>query len=330
MCSGLPGNATYSNLTDNNFTQMYANNSYSNETGSCLSPAMSSGITPVAIMIVSLYGLICLMGLLGNGLVILVISRYTKMKTVTNLYILNLSIADFLFLLGLPLIMTTALLRQWVFGEALCKIYLSLTCVNMFTGTFTLTLMSADRFMAVVHPISSLRWRTPRYALMALGGLWLLSIMVLQPVLLFARLTYTEGYGYSCDMVWPAGQALAGHDAFFIYTLLLGFVIPVTLIVVLYSMLLVRLRQTTTKFRSADKRRSHRKVTRLVSMVIIVFIVCWLPHWAIQTHLIIRAHSNEPSPMASWTIFLIQSFTLLSYANSMVSSNCFLKFNIVA
>ena len=50
-------------------------------------------LTPVDAIMVTLYGLICVVGLVGNGLVIFVILRYSKMKTVTNMYILNLSIA---------------------------------------------------------------------------------------------------------------------------------------------------------------------------------------------------------------------------------------------
>ena len=39
------------------------------------------------------------------------------MKTVTNIYILNLSITDGIFLLGLPMIMTTAVMGRWTFGR---------------------------------------------------------------------------------------------------------------------------------------------------------------------------------------------------------------------
>ena len=297
----------------------HTNESRGNITAPCPQPNEEAGVDSRTVTLVSLYGLICVVGLFGNGLVILVISRYTKMKTVTNMYILNLSVADFLFLLGLPLVMVTAVIRQWVFGEAMCKIYFSLTCVNMFTGAFTLTLMSADRFLAVVHPISSLRWRTPRYALMAIGCLWLLSALLLLPVFLYAKVMTIDGVAHGCSIVWPEEQALAGHHAFFIYTLLLGFLIPVTLIVLLYTLLLVRLRQAT-RFRSGDRRRSHRKVTRLVGLVILVFIVCWLPHWAIQTHLIVRARFYKTGRLEEWQIFLITLFTLLSYANSMVSN----------
>ena len=125
----------------------------------CKTTPSKPGIDTLSIILVTLYGLICTVGLLGNGLVIFVIIRYTKMKTVTNMYILNLSIADGLFVLGLPLVMTTAFIKHWVFGGAMCKLYYILTCINMFTGPFTLAVMSGDRFLAVCYPFSSMRYR---------------------------------------------------------------------------------------------------------------------------------------------------------------------------
>src|SRR6218665_874945 len=98
----------------------------------------------LTVTLVTIYGVICTAGLVGNCLVVYVVARYTRMKTVTNVYIMNLSVADGLFLVGLPMVMTTAVLRYWVFGSVMCKIYYILTCINMFTGAFTLTLMSAD------------------------------------------------------------------------------------------------------------------------------------------------------------------------------------------
>src|SRR5688572_24631188 len=77
--------------------------------------------------LVTIYGVICTAGLIGNCLVVYVVARYTRMKTVTNVYIMNLSVADGLFLIGLPMIMTTAILRYWVFGSVMCKIYYILT-----------------------------------------------------------------------------------------------------------------------------------------------------------------------------------------------------------
>lgn len=145
-CDALQNNLSLINGTNNSLCQPKA-------------PPFNIGLNSLSIIIVTLYGLICTIGLLGNGLVIFVVIRYTKMKTVTNMYILNLSIADGLFVLGLPLVMTTALIKHWIFGGAMCKLYYILTCINMFTGPFTLAVMSGDRFLAVCYPFSAIRYR---------------------------------------------------------------------------------------------------------------------------------------------------------------------------
>ena len=285
----------------------------------CDRPASAGrGVDSMTIIMVFVFGIICAVGLVGNGLVIFVVTRYTKMKTVTNMYILNLSIADGVFLLGLPLIMTTALLGHWPFGSAMCKIYYMLTCINMFTGAYTLTVMSGDRFLAVCYPIVSMRYRTPRYALAAICIIWAVSCIVMLPVVMYARNVRQQYAGpavYSCAIQWPAERAVVGQKIFMAYTLILGFLFPVMLISLLYTLLVVRLRTTGAKRDDASKSKKKKKVTRLVSLIIAVYIVCWLPYWAFQIHLIASAVVR----IARWQVNMFQVFTLLSYANSMVN-----------
>ena len=92
--------------------------------------------------------LICVGGLVGNALVIVVVVRYAKMKTVTNMYIVNLAVADLCFLVGIPFLVATTILRHWVFGFLLCRLFYILTSINWFTSVFTLTVMSADRLVS--------------------------------------------------------------------------------------------------------------------------------------------------------------------------------------
>ncbi len=112
---------------------------------------------PVALMTVIqvFYALVCVVGLCGNTLVIYVVLRYSKMQTVTNLYILNLALADECFLVGIPFLVVTSAKGDWIFGTVMCKIYLTTTSINQFTSSIFLTVMSADRYVAVCHPISS-------------------------------------------------------------------------------------------------------------------------------------------------------------------------------
>lgn len=298
---------------------MYNNSSYSNATldpeGNVSVPSSSMDITTVSTL--PIYAAICAGGLIGNGLVVFVITRYTKMKTVTNMYILNLSVADFLFLLGMPLPMTTLVLRHWIFGAALCKIYWILTSINWFTGAFTLTVMSADRFLAVVFPITSMKYRTPKYAIGVIVMVWLLSFLVMLPVVLFAqyRLNPLTEETYTCAVQWPSDDQVTGNKVFILYILFVGFVIPVLLICVFYALLLVRLKTRGPQTRSTERRRSHRKVTKLVSLIIVVYIVCWLPYWSFQIHLSYAGNVYQTAAMKN--IFTV--LTILTYANSMVN-----------
>ena len=276
----------------------------------------SSRMPIFQIIMVVVYGILCLVGIFGNGLVIFVITRYTKMKTVTNMYILNLSIADGIFLSGLPMVMTTSVTRQWVFGYAMCKIYFMMTCINMFTGALTLTAMAGDRFLAVCYPIDSMRYRTPKYALIVITLIWIISFVIMLPVVLYAQMVQNpyQVDVYTCTINWPAAHEMTANRIYIIYTMLLGFVIPVLLIIILYTLLIVRLKTTGPRVKTTEKRRSHKKVTKLVTLIIGVFVICWLPYWGFQLFLIIFF-----KPLQYWQIMLFQVFTLLSYANSMIN-----------
>jgi len=139
-----------------------------------------------------LYFIICLVGLCGNSLVIYVVLRFSKMQTVTNMYIFNLALADDMFLIGLPFLIVTAIFKYWPFGNIMCKIYMTTTSVNQFTSSFLLTVMSADRYVAVCHPISSPRYRTPFIAKCTCLTVWLVSVLLMVPIFMFAN-TLTHG-----------------------------------------------------------------------------------------------------------------------------------------
>jgi hypothetical protein len=124
------------------------------------------------------YGIVFLVGLFGNSLVIYVVLRFSKMQTVTNMYIFNLAVADEMFLVGLPFLITTVIYKYWSFGRIMCKIYMTTTSINQFTSSLLLTVMSADRYVAVCHPISSPRYRTPFIAKFICLTVWTVSFLI--------------------------------------------------------------------------------------------------------------------------------------------------------
>ena len=98
------------------------------------------------------------------------------LSQVTNTYILHLAMADECFLVGIPFLIVTMFMREWPFGTTMCKIYFTTTSINQITSSLFLMVLSADRYIAVCHPISSPRFRTGTISKVSpLRNLWLLT-----------------------------------------------------------------------------------------------------------------------------------------------------------
>lgn len=258
-----------------------------------------------------LYGLVCLVGLCGNSLVIYVVLRFSKMQTVTNMYIFNLALADEMFLVGLPFFIATMVFKYWPFGAAMCKVYMTTTSINQFTSSLLLTVMSADRYVAVCHPISSPRYRTPFIAKFVCLTAWTVSALLMVPVYMYASVV-DAGPVKSCTIVWPESGVMNGQAAFTLYSFTLGFAIPLLLILLFYVLVILRLSRVGPRSRHRAK---HRKVTYLVLTVITVYVICWLPYWAGQLY--ISCLGAAQATALTVTVFLLSQ--LLSYANSAVN-----------
>jgi allatostatin C receptor len=139
------------------------------------------------VVAIILYLVVCIVGLFGNSLVIYVVMRFSKMQTVTNRYILNLACADQCFLIGIPFLLTTMYLNEWIFGPILCKLYMISTSITQFTSSIFLLIMSADRFIAVCHPISSPRFRTPLVSKFVSFFAWGLSALIMLPIFFYGE-----------------------------------------------------------------------------------------------------------------------------------------------
>lgn len=261
-----------------------------------------------------LYALVCIVGLCGNTLVIYVVLRFSKMQTVTNMYILNLAIADECFLIGIPFLITTMYLGEWTFGKAMCKAYMVSTSITQFTSSIFLFIMSADRYIAVCHPISSPRYRSPFVSKVVSIVAWTTSALIMLPVMLYANaIEKNRRNKMSCIIEWPQEHGDGSGTTFTLYSLILGFATPLCLILGFYYLVIRKLKTVGPKTKSKEKKRSNRKVTKLVLTVITVYVLCWLPYWISQVALI-----NSPPKICNSrleiTVFVL--IGCLGYSNS--------------
>ena len=93
----------------------------------------------------SVYGILCTIGVIANGLVIYAVA-ICKKKMVSDIYVLNLAIADMLFLLVMPFTIHQLVRdQQWVFGNLMCKAVMVVDVSNQFTTVGIVTVLCIDR-----------------------------------------------------------------------------------------------------------------------------------------------------------------------------------------
>jgi len=146
----------------------------------------------VSFVVPVLFGIIFIVGLFGNALVVLVVASNQQMRNTTNLLIINLAVADLLFIVFcVPFTATDYILSYWPFGVTWCKMVQYLIIVTAYASVNTLVLMSVDRFLAVVYPVASISIRTEHNALMAIAITWIIILLSCLPAFLAHGLEIT-------------------------------------------------------------------------------------------------------------------------------------------
>lgn len=181
------------------------------------------------------FGLIFTLGVLGNSMVITVLARNKpgKPRSTTNIFILNLSIADLSYLLFcIPFQSTIYMMPTWVLGAFICKFIHYFFTVSMLVSIFTLSAMSVDRYIAIVHSRKSSSIRVARHALIGVLVIWVLSLAMASPIMYYQNIFHTLDNHTFCWEVWPDQNQ---KKVYVVCTFVFGYVLPLLLITFCYA-----------------------------------------------------------------------------------------------
>ncbi|EEC18662.1 allatostatin receptor, putative [Ixodes scapularis] len=270
----------------------------------------------LAIVVPILFGAIAVVGFFGNALVVLVVLCNPQMRSTTNILIINLAMADLLFIVFcVPFTGWDYTLNYWPFGDVWCRIVQYLVIVCAYASIYTLVLMSFDRFLAVVHPIRSMFIRTERNAYLAILLMWVVILLACIPVLFSHGMVIVDDTFAYCTFLAHMGYSIVAFQLCFFMT---SFLVPLALVFILYVLMLKRLWFGVTPGGrvSAESVRSKRRVTRLVVVVVVVFAVCWCP---VQVVLVLKSVDLYGQPMNPLRIVIQIASQVLAYTNSCVN-----------
>ncbi|XP_074092265.1 neuropeptide FF receptor 1 [Macrotis lagotis] len=289
---------------------------------------------PVAAMFIVAYILIFLMCLVGNSLVCFIVVKNRQMRTVTNMFILNLAVSDLLVgVFCMPTTLVDNLITGWPFDNVTCKISGLVQGMSVSASVFTLVAIAVERFHCIVHPFR--QKLTLKKALVTITIIWVLALTIMCPSAITLTVTREEHHFmvdaqnhsyplFSCWEAWPEKGMRK------IYTTVLFshiYAAPLALLIIMYARIAFKLfksRDPQSDEASMERQHVSKRKAKVVHMLIIValfFTLSWLPLWCLLL-LTDYGHLSEQQlylvsvyvfPFAHWLAFFNSSANPIIY-----------------
>ncbi|KAI9552860.1 arthropsin4 [Daphnia sinensis] len=200
--------------------------------------------------------LIVIFGFTANSTILYIFSRFKRLRTPANVFIINLTICDFLACCLHPLAVYSAFRGRWSFGQSGCNLYGMGVAFFGLNSIVTLSAIACERYVVITssscRPVVA-KWRiTRRQAQRACAAIWLHCAALVSPPLLFGWSSYLpEGVLVTCS--WDYSSRTLSNRLYYFYLLFFGFFLPVSVLTFCYAAI----------FRFIL--RSSREITRLIT-----------------------------------------------------------------
>uniref|UniRef100_A0A3B1JFT2 Neuropeptide FF receptor 1 n=1 Tax=Astyanax mexicanus TaxID=7994 RepID=A0A3B1JFT2_ASTMX len=307
------------------------------------SPYYQHSLGMAAVFILA-YLFIFLLCMIGNGVVCLIVLRNRHMWTVTNAFILNLSISDLLVgIFCIPTTLVDNLITGWPFSDVMCKLSGLVQGTSVCASVFTLVAIAVDRFRCIVYPFK------PKLTLLVakatIGLIWLLALVIMFPSALMLTVEQERGHFtvyngdynlsyplYSCYETWPDPQMRK------VYTTVLFahiYLVPLVLIILMYGRIGAKLYTTTvlvnveqadgTPHGKCPVSQRKIKVIKMLIVVALLFMLSWLPLWTLMLLTDYARPEGEQLELLTGYVFPFSHW--LAFANSSVNPIIYGYFN---
>ncbi|XP_061111704.1 fMet-Leu-Phe receptor-like [Conger conger] len=222
-------------------------------------------------VLIVFYTLTIILGTTGNAVVIWM-GGFRLTPTVTNVWLVNLAVADLIFCLTRIMSLTKKLFFDyWPFGVFLCKFNGFFKYANMFCSVFFISTISVDRALCVWRPVLTKQRRTLTAARLVSVAVWALSVALSAPYFYY-RTTFPGKNNLSkCSLEGKdRGGEMSGMMALYILRFACGFLIPFLVILCCYVLAAIGIRRTRLSQKS--------KPLKILACLVCAFFLCWAPY----------------------------------------------------
>uniref|UniRef100_H3CJT5 Trace amine-associated receptor 1 n=1 Tax=Tetraodon nigroviridis TaxID=99883 RepID=H3CJT5_TETNG len=266
---------------------------------------------PIRVILYMVFGVIVIVTVCGNLLVTVSIIYFKQLHTPTNYLLVSLAVSDFLlgFLVMLP-DMIQLVETCWYFGDILCKVHLSSAVMLCTASIINLSLISIDRYNAVIHPLLYRRKMTGHVVFLLIFFGWSVSGVVGFGMIFFRLniLGIEDFYNEGRCVLFQSGMSSTVSSV-------LSFYIPGIIMISVYVKIFfvakrqfLNIQNTTCMTSARDSNKKQTKATKTVVVIMGAFLLCWAPFFLCNVINPFISYST-PAP-------LIQTFGWVGFINS--------------
>jgi len=230
-----------------------------------------------------LYVCIFILGILGNSMFCFIVCTSAGMKTVTNYFLLNLSLADISITLFCTLNQIILFsLGYFPFGQECCYVISLMQPASIYSGSYTLVAISIERYMSILHPLTPRL--TTRHSKLVILVIWILSLVVCSPDMGLIQYKANITQGAQCfvsgDRWW--------NKYYHMFVLSTQYVIPVIIMAYCYAMMAITIWRNKDLVnaevhsramveRKKQMLKSKQKLVKMLMVVVTLYTLSYFP-----------------------------------------------------
>ncbi|XP_057381173.1 pineal opsin-like [Daphnia carinata] len=244
--------------------------------------------------------LVVLFGVAANSAIFYVFSRFKRLRTPANVFIINLTICDFCACCLHPMAVYSAFRGRWSFGQTGCNLYGMGVAFFGLNSIITLSAIACERYIVITSSScrpSVAKWRiTRRQAQKICAAIWLHCAALVTPPWLFGWSSFLpEGVLVTCS--WDYMTRTLSNRLYYLYLLFFGFIIPIAVLTFCYASIfrfiirsskeMTRLimtsdgrtlfSKTTVSFRKRRRQTDIRTALNILTLAMLCY-TAWTPY----------------------------------------------------
>ncbi|XP_051801582.1 LOW QUALITY PROTEIN: B2 bradykinin receptor-like [Acanthochromis polyacanthus] len=251
--------------------------------------------------------IISVLGIILNVFVLMVFWLHKTACNVAEIYLCNLAAADLFLMLSLLIWAVNVLTRfDSNLSETMCKLFPFSISMNSDCSIYILVLVSIDRYLALVHPLTHGRKRRPFCAKLACAVVWCVCFLLNVPVLIFMEVVHDPEKNVSRCI-----PSYSDHidEVLSILNIILNLIIPI---------LIISFCTLNTLRSSFSTQRKEQKATTLILAVLLAFLICWVPFHVFKILELLSRYNIVGSCEFPLGLFQLISM-ILAFSNSVLN-----------